>query len=131
MAGDGRSEEDPGGGFVHISRVMAAWLAKEIYRDFSIGPPKSGYPDLDLILGDFGNNLIVIGGQISVGKSTLALNVCASAARNGSHVGVFSLDLSQEQLMGEIHVFDRQGKLYQGFDGIRRLLKEVPLDQEQ
>ena len=32
-----------------------------------------------------------------------------------------------EQLMGEIHVLDQQGKLYSGFSGTRRMLKEVPL----
>lgn len=32
-----------------------------------------------------------------------------------------------EQLMGEIHVLDPEGKLYSGFKGTRRMLKEVPL----
>ena len=32
-----------------------------------------------------------------------------------------------EQLMGEIQVLDQQGKLYSGFKGTRRMLKEVPL----
>ncbi len=36
-------------------------------------------------------------------------------------------ELSRERLMSEIHVLDAQGKLYAGFAGSRRLLKEVPL----
>ena len=36
-------------------------------------------------------------------------------------------ELGAEQLMGEIHVVDQQGKLYSGFRASRRMLKEVPL----
>ena len=35
--------------------------------------------------------------------------------------------LSHERLMSEIHVLDAEGKLYAGFAGMRRMLKEVPL----
>ena len=35
--------------------------------------------------------------------------------------------LADEQLMGEIHVLDSGGRLHGGCDGIRRLLKEVPI----
>ena len=36
-------------------------------------------------------------------------------------------ELNDDQLMGEIHVLDSDGRRYAGYDGIRRLLKEVPL----
>jgi predicted DCC family thiol-disulfide oxidoreductase YuxK len=36
-------------------------------------------------------------------------------------------ELSQERLMSEIHVLDAEGRLYAGFAGTRRMLKEVPL----
>ena len=36
-------------------------------------------------------------------------------------------DLSRERLMSEIHVLDADGRLYAGFAGTRRMLKEVPL----
>ena len=36
-------------------------------------------------------------------------------------------DLKRDQLMGEIHVLDQEGRLYAGFQGTRRLLKELPL----
>lgn len=35
--------------------------------------------------------------------------------------------LDDGQLMGEIQVLDSDGRRYAGYDGIRRLLKEVPL----
>lgn len=37
------------------------------------------------------------------------------------------LAFDQERLMGEIHVLDAEGRLYAGFPGIRRLLRELPL----
>ena len=35
--------------------------------------------------------------------------------------------LSRERLMSEIHVLDDAGRLYAGFAGTRRMLKELPL----
>lgn len=45
------------------------------------------------------------------------------------HDGVASRypELSLEQLMGEIHVLDEWGRLYPGFGGTRRMLRELPL----
>jgi predicted DCC family thiol-disulfide oxidoreductase YuxK len=34
---------------------------------------------------------------------------------------------THEELMGQIHVIDEQGRVFAGFDGTRRLLKAVPL----
>lgn len=34
---------------------------------------------------------------------------------------------THEELMGQMHVIDEQGKVFAGFDGTRRLLKAVPL----
>ncbi|MCY3781373.1 MAG: DUF393 domain-containing protein [Chloroflexi bacterium] len=36
-------------------------------------------------------------------------------------------DLHFEELMGQIHVLDQDGRLYSGFRAGRRMLKEVPL----
>ena len=36
-------------------------------------------------------------------------------------------ELSREQLMREIHVFDGEDKIYVGFEATRRMLKEAPL----
>jgi predicted DCC family thiol-disulfide oxidoreductase YuxK len=36
-------------------------------------------------------------------------------------------DLDHDDLMGEIHVIEDGGRVFAGFDGTRRMLKEVPL----
>ena len=36
-------------------------------------------------------------------------------------------EFSSERLLSEIHVLDAEGRLYAGFAGMRRLLKETPL----
>ena len=42
--------------------------------------------------------MIILGARPSLGKSTLAMNVALNAAKNGARVGVFSLEMSREQL---------------------------------
>jgi replicative DNA helicase len=59
----------------------------------------TGYNNLDLILGGMQrSDLIILGARPAVGKSTLAVNVSMNAARNGAIVGIFSLEMSREQL---------------------------------
>lgn len=36
-------------------------------------------------------------------------------------------DLNRQRLMSEIHVLDAEGRLYAGFAGMRRMLREAPL----
>ena len=63
------------------------------------GPVIAGYTDLDELLGGIQrSDLVILGARPSLGKSTLALNICLNAAKNGSSAGVFSLEMSREQL---------------------------------
>ncbi|HCL25228.1 MAG TPA: replicative DNA helicase [Dehalococcoidia bacterium] len=63
------------------------------------GPVMSGYTDLDELLGGVQrSDLVILGARPSLGKSTLALNICLNAAKNGSSAGFFSLEMSREQL---------------------------------
>ena len=63
------------------------------------GPIMAGYTDLDEILGGMQqSDMIILGARPAVGKSALALNISLNAAQNGSVVGVFSLEMSREQL---------------------------------
>jgi replicative DNA helicase len=63
------------------------------------GPVMTGYSLLDELLGGIQrSDLVILGARPSLGKSTLALNICVNAAKNGSSVGVFSLEMSREQL---------------------------------
>ncbi len=63
------------------------------------GPVMSGYADLDELLGGVQrSDMVILGARPSLGKSTLALNICLNAAHNGSKAGIFSLEMSREQL---------------------------------
>ena len=63
------------------------------------GPVMAGYTDLDELLGGIQrSDMVILGARPSLGKSTLALNISLNAAKNGSTVGVFSLEMSREQL---------------------------------
>jgi replicative DNA helicase len=63
------------------------------------GPIMAGYNDLDDLLGGMQqSDMIILGARPALGKSTLAVNISMNAARNGSFVGIFSLEMSREQL---------------------------------
>ena len=66
----------------------------------STGPVISGYGELDELFGGGiqRSDLLILGARPSLGKSTLALNMCLNAAKAGASSGVFSLEMSSEQL---------------------------------
>lgn len=60
----------------------------------------SGYSDLDNILAGFQkSDLIILAARPSVGKTTLALDVARQVGKAGIPVGVFSLEMSADQLV--------------------------------
>jgi replicative DNA helicase len=61
----------------------------------------SGFADLDQLTTGFQpSDLVILAARPSVGKTSLALNVAEHAAvREGKTVGVFSLEMSKEQLV--------------------------------
>ena len=61
----------------------------------------TGFPDLDALTAGFQkSDLIVVAARPSVGKTSFALNVAEHVAvRERRHVGVFSLEMSKEQLV--------------------------------
>ena len=66
----------------------------------STGPVISGYGELDELFGGGmqRSDLVILGARPSLGKSTLALNMSLNAAKAGASAGVFSLEMSSEQL---------------------------------
>ena len=59
----------------------------------------SGFDQLDDLLGGLQpSDLLIIAARPSVGKSTLAVNIALNAAKEGNAVGIFSLEMSKEQL---------------------------------
>ena len=72
-------------------------------------PMLTGYNDLDELLGGMQrSDMVVLGARPAMGKSTLAINVAINAAQDGATVGVFSLEMSREQLALRILAADAQ-----------------------
>ncbi len=59
----------------------------------------SGFDELDTLLGGLqGSDMLVLASRPSFGKSTLASNMAVNVASKGFNVGIFSLEMSREQL---------------------------------
>lgn len=64
-----------------------------------VGVP-TGYHDLDEATGGFQpSDLLILAARPGVGKTSLSLGIAHNAAHKGKHVGVFSLEMSREQLV--------------------------------
>ena len=62
-------------------------------------PIMTGFDGMDDLLGGlYRSDLVILAARPSLGKSILALNVAVNAARNGSVVGIFSLEMGRERL---------------------------------
>jgi len=90
-------------GFVPLRQIYDQYLEERAAIADPVGentgPVMLGYTDLDELLGGIQrSDLMILGARPSLGKSTLALNISLNAAKNGSTVGVFSLEMSREQL---------------------------------
>jgi replicative DNA helicase len=64
----------------------------------------SGFADLDKLLSGFQkNDLVILAARPSMGKSSLMLDFARNAAvKNGRHVAIFSLEMSDEQLVNRM-----------------------------
>jgi len=91
------------GGFESLATLLGQAYDRLEYlhehRGQILGIP-SGLSQLDTLLGGFQpSDLIIIAARPSVGKTSLALNIAQHAAvRETKRVGVFSLEMSKEQL---------------------------------
>src|SRR6185369_14313105 len=64
----------------------------------------TGFTDLDkMTAGLQRSDLVVVAARPSMGKTSLALNIAQYAARSGYTVGVFSLEMSSQQLVSRLH----------------------------
>ncbi len=63
----------------------------------------TGYKDLDkLLAGLHAGDLVILAARPSVGKTALALNMAVNAAKKGTSVALFSLEMSAEQLVQRV-----------------------------
>lgn len=93
--------------FVSVKETLEqAWeridrLCKEKGR--SRGIP-SGFPDLDNLLSGFQkSDLVILAARPSLGKSSLALNIARNGAtKSGEPVGIFSLEMSKDQVVDRL-----------------------------
>lgn len=90
--------------FVAIADKMEdAWERIESLskREDGIRGVPTGFPDLDnLLSGLHPSDLVILAARPSVGKTSLAMDIARNAAvRHGVPVGIFSLEMSSEQLV--------------------------------
>ena len=88
--------------FVTIREVLDQYLEDTSGlepMDRGVAPIPTGYTDIDNALGRLQRgDLFILAARPALGKSTLAMNVARNAAGQGAVVGVFSLEMSREQL---------------------------------
>lgn len=94
--------------FVHIRDVIVQTYnhLSELQNDDSdekLGL-KTGYSDLDKVIVGFGKgDLVIVGARPGVGKTSFCLNLATSVAKkSGKSVCIFSLEMSNEQLVSRI-----------------------------
>ena len=62
-------------------------------------PVMTGYPDMDEVLGGLQrSDMIILGARPSLGKTALAMNIAVNAAKTGLRCGIFSLEMTRQQL---------------------------------
>ena len=75
-------------------------------------PIMSGFPDLDEYLGGLQRaDLVILGARPSMGKSSLAVNMAVNAAKSGQTCGIFSLEMTREQLAMRVLVLGGRDRL--------------------
>ena len=90
-------------GFVSLREIYDQYLQDQADAASSLEPAgmpiMSGFPDLDEYLGGLQRaDMIILGARPSMGKSSLALNMAVNAAKAGQTCGIFSLEMTREQL---------------------------------
>ncbi len=91
--------------FVHIRDVLDRYFEESGFQpkgvEGEIPHVATGFVEMDKLLGGFQrSDLIILAARPSLGKSSLALCIAHNAAvRQGARVGIFSLEMSKEQMV--------------------------------
>lgn len=95
-------EYSQGGKYTRSSELIESNFQRyeELYKTpGGITGISSGYPDLDRLTCGFQNSdLIILAGRPSMGKTALMLNLVRNIAAMGKNCGIFSLEMSKDQL---------------------------------
>ena len=93
----------PARDFVPIREVLDQYMEERaaIAEPLSSAgtPVMTGFDSLDELLGGLHrSDMVVLAARPSLGKSALAVNMAVNAAKTGASVGIYSLEMSREQL---------------------------------
>lgn len=118
-----------------VLKTLVNQIDTRFHSDSPISGLPTGFADLDaLTCGLQDNDLIIVAGRPSMGKTTLALNIGENVSMNGGVVFVVSLEMSAEQLVersvarvGAINTQTlRSGKLSQGdWTGLTHAIQQL------
>ena len=92
------------GDFVHIRTILDAYMedSARLHTPDAVhdSPVPSGFQGIDNLLGNGlqRSDMVVLAARPSLGKSTLAFNIARAAAGSGYAVGIFSLEMSRDQI---------------------------------
>ena len=90
--------------FRHLREVLDVYMedtqALELDQGRNLAPIPTGFTQLDELLGNGlqRSDMVVVAARPSLGKSTLAFNIARYAAEQDARVGIFSLEMSAEQI---------------------------------
>jgi len=137
------SSKSIGKNFLDVGGTLDAAIERiTSQQDGGLRGHKTGYLDLDNMLGGFQNSdLIILAARPSVGKTALAINLAYNIAKQKIPVGVFSMEMSIDQVVDRfialasgVSLWEmRTGKLSQEQDELLRVtmacdeLKNFPL----
>lgn len=103
------SQDSMGRNFIHIKEALAASFDRidELHKKGAgLRGIKSGFLDLDVMLSGFQqSNLIILAARPGTGKTAFAVNIAQYIGVNERiPVGIFSLEMSQEELVDRLLV---------------------------
>ncbi len=90
--------------FIYLRDVLDKYMEEtatlDVVGERRLAPVPTGFSDLDKLLGNGlqRSDMLVLAARPSFGKSTLAFNIARHAAEQGARVGIFSLEMSAEQI---------------------------------
>ncbi len=124
--------------FLPVKKTLAEAFERLDRLSKQRGMPRgvpTGFRDLDNKLSGLQNSdLIILAARPGIGKSAMALNIAANAARQGVTVGIFSLEMSNDQIVDRLIAANagidlwrlRTGRIEtQDFENIQNTLGEL------